>query len=133
MLRPWTAVASLLFCTACVAGAWPARASAQQIRFFEVWSYTDNVPHQEIPTDELEKRDLGYWELEVDGDGAVVRGTYRGSDGSAWLTFRYVEKDGRVYADLFAGEGVGVASLGRKSTPLHSRAPRWPDRARGAD
>ncbi len=120
MLRLWIVVASTL-------ALWiPATASAQAHRYFEIWSYTDNTPIQEIAVERLGGRELGYWQLDFDAEGLVVLGTYHGSDGTPWLTFRYVETDGRVYADLYVGNGDSVASLGRKSTLLENRAPRWP-------
>jgi hypothetical protein len=121
MLRSWIAVVA-----SCLVLWTPVTAIAQTLRYFQVWSYSENAPTEEITAEALEERDLGYWQLEFDGEQAVLRGTYHGSDGTPWLTYRYVEVDGRVYADLFPGAGVGLASLGRKSTVLTSRAPRWP-------
>ena len=120
MLRLWIVVASSL-------ALWnPATAHAQAHRYFEIWSYRDNTPIHEIAVEHLGGRELGYWQLEFDAEGYVVLGTYHGSDQTPWLTFRYVEAEVRVYADLYVGTGDGVASLGRKSTLLENRAPRWP-------
>jgi hypothetical protein len=97
-------------------------AVAEPVRYFAVWSYVENAPREEIDADALAGRDLGYWGLEFDGDGAVLSGTYYGSRGAPWLRLEYVSVDGRIYADLFAPDGTLLA---RKSTRLSDRLPRW--------
>jgi hypothetical protein len=94
--------------------------SASEVRYFAVWSYADNRPAEEIPADRLEQRELGYWALEFDDEGRVLGGTYHGAGGAVWLRLRYVEENGRIYADLFAADGRHVA---RKSTQLSSLRP----------
>ncbi len=123
MLRSWTVAAACAL--AWISAALPATASAQTLRYFEVWSYVENAPLDEIAAEALGHRDLGYWQLEFDAAGGVLRGTYHGSDGTPWLTYRYVEDHGRVFAELFVGTGVDTGSLARKSTPLETRTPRW--------
>jgi hypothetical protein len=98
---------------------------AAPLRYFAVWSYTENAPREEIQADRLKGRELGYWALEFDEKGGVLAGTYHAADGMTWLSLRYAEKDGRVYADLYDPRGQ---LLGRKSTTLTNRQPRWPAR-----
>lgn len=98
----------------------PAEGTAQNVRYFGVWSYTENAPSGEIDPGKLAQRTLGYWEVEFDAAGATVSGTYHGVGGQPWLTFRYVEVDGRVFADLYAPDGRLVS---RKGTALRTRAP----------
>ncbi len=95
-------------------------ASANALRYFAVWSYSENRPAEEIPAERLEERELGYWALEFDEAGRVLGGTYHGAGGAVWLRLRYVEDNGRIYADLFAADGRHVA---RKSTQLSSQIP----------
>lgn len=99
-------------------------ASAQDVRYFGVWSYTENAPAEAIPAEDRKSRKLGYWAIEFDEGGQVLGATYHGADGTPWVIIRYVENDGRVYADLFGPEGGFRA---RKSTNLSSRAPDWPE------
>jgi hypothetical protein len=98
-------------------------ASANSTRYFAVWSYTDNRPSEEIPQERLAERDLGYWALEFDDEGRVLGGTYHGAGGAVWLRLRYLEENGRIYADLFAADGRHVA---RKSTQLSTQMPSSP-------
>ena len=97
------------------------------MRYFGVWSYAENRPAEEIAAERLAERDLGYWALEFDDAGRVLRGTYHGSAGAVWLRLVYVVQDGRVYADLFAPDGRHVS---RKATPLRSQIPRDPPQPR---
>ena len=98
----------------------PAEGTAQNVRYFGVWSYTENAPSGEIDPSKLAGRTLGYWEVAFDASGGTVSGTYHGGGGQAWLTFRYVEVEGRIYADLHAPDGRLVT---RKGTSLRTRAP----------
>lgn len=97
-------------------------APAESVRYFAVWSYTENAPREEIPADRVAERELGYWALELSDDGKLLGGTYHGADGASWLSLRYVEQDGRIYADLFSASGQLVA---RKSTRLTDLVPRF--------
>ena len=65
-------------------------AFADPVRYFGVWSYAENAPMEEIDPDRLATRKLGYWALEFNSDGSVKRGTFHGSNGTVWLSFRYV-------------------------------------------
>ena len=94
--------------------------ASEKVRYFAVWSYVENVLTQEIASDQLEGRSLGYWELKFD-EGGVERATYRGTGGARWLSFRYVEEEGRVFADLYGAEGNFIS---RKNTNLEDRQPR---------
>jgi len=107
---------SLLLLVPLVGGS----ASANAVRYFAVWSYSDNRPAEEIPPERLGERELGYWALEFDDAGRVLGGTYHGAGGAVWLRLRYLEENGRIYADLFAADGRHVA---RKSTQLSSQMP----------
>jgi hypothetical protein len=98
----------------------PAEGTAQSVRYFGVWSYTENAPSGEIDPAQLAKRTLGYWEIEFDAAGKTVSGTYHAAAGEAWLTFRYVEVEDRIYADLYAPDGRLV---NRKGTALTTRLP----------
>jgi hypothetical protein len=91
------------------------------VRYFAVWSYTQNAPSSEIPESELEGRTLGYWELRLDAEGHMDEAAYHGSDGQVWLRVRYVPEGGRLYADLYNAQGQFVV---RKSTQLEDRRPR---------
>jgi hypothetical protein len=113
------AASSCLFALLFVASS----AHAEDLRYFGVWSYAENRPAEEIPAERLAQRDLGYWALEFDDAGRVLRGTYHGSSGAVWLRLEYVEQDGRVFADLFAADGRYVT---RKSTGLRSLVPTEP-------
>ena len=93
------------------------------IRYFAVWSYTENAPRDEIAADRLSGHGLGYWALEFDEGGGVLGGSYNAADGTVWMSLRYVEEGGRVYADLY---DPGGQLLTRKSTYLPDRKPRWP-------
>ena len=94
--------------------------AAETVRYFAAWNYTENVLTQEIAADRLADRSLGYWEVTFD-DGGVERATYRGTSGARWLSLRYVEEDGRVFADLFGADGNFIA---RKNTNLSGRSPK---------
>lgn len=100
------------------------QAKAPNVRYFAVWSYTENVPRDEIASDRLAAHPLGYWALEFDEAGDVSQGTYHAGDGSVWMSLRYAEEDGRIYADLYGPSGQRIT---RKSTQLSDRKPRWPD------
>lgn len=102
----------------------PAEGSAESVRYFGVWSYTENAPSGELDPARLADRTLGYWEVAFDPAGATLSGTYRAAGGQPWLTFRYVEVEGRVYADLYSPEG---RLLHRKGTSLTTRLPGRPD------
>jgi hypothetical protein len=93
------------------------------LRYFAVWSYAENAPREEISAHQLGERQTGYWALEFDEKGWVVRGTYQAADGMTWLSLRYVEQDGKVYADMYGPDGQ---FLSRKSTTLPDRKPHWP-------
>ncbi len=99
-------------------------AKPADVRYFAVWSYTENAPREEISAERLRERQMGYWSLEFDDEGGVVGATYHASDATIWLTIRYVEEKGRVYADLYTADGQLVT---RKSTALPDRRPRWPN------
>ncbi len=99
----------------------PAAAAEQNLRHFASWRYTQNAPKGELNDEDLEGRKLGYWDLEFDADGKVVRGTHRGPDGTRWLSFEDVEEDARIHADLYGSSGE---FLRRKSTALTTRSPR---------
>ncbi len=120
MHRPALLLAALSLALALFAGG---AASANAIRYFTVWSYTDNRPSEEIPSERLAGRELGYWALEFDDAGRVLGGTYHGAGGAVWLRLRYLEENGRIYADLFAADGRHVA---RKSTQLSTQMPSSP-------
>jgi hypothetical protein len=107
----------------CIALLVGGAASADTVRYFAVWSYVDNRPADELPADRLSERELGYWALEFDDEGRVLGGTYHGAGGAVWLRLRYLEENGRIYADLFAADGRHVA---RKSTQLSTRIPQPP-------
>ena len=98
---------------------------AQTVRYFGVWSYTENAPSEEISPENLGARKLGYWSLELDEEAAVRRGTYHGSTGTVWLSLEYVRMGERIYADLYTATGRLVT---RKSTQLRDLRPKWPDR-----
>ena len=100
----------------------PASAG-EEVRYFATWSYAQNSPRDEIKPSTLAGRRLGYWQLRFDAAGGVLEGIRRSASGATWLTFRYVEVDGRIYADLFRADESYVT---RKSTLLRTRAPRWP-------
>ncbi|MFQ5699273.1 MAG: hypothetical protein ACE5IL_13440 [Myxococcota bacterium] len=96
----------------------PARSP---VEYFTIWSYTRNVPSEPLEPSELENRTLGYWELHLDSGGAVESAAFHASDGALWLSIRYVEEGGHVYADVYSAAGALVV---RKSTQLHDRLPR---------
>lgn len=108
------AVASLVFPT-------PARA-LESVRYFAIWSYTENAPREELEESALPQRQLGYWELHFGQHGGVVEGVYRNGGGSPWLVLRYVEEAERIYADLYLPDGSFIV---RKSTLLRTRVPNW--------
>ncbi len=95
-------------------------AFAENVRYFGVWSYTENALAEEIGAEDRASRRLGYWALNFDEEGRVLAGTYQGGDGSAWVTIRYVVVEDRLYADLFGPDGAHRA---RKSTQLTSQHP----------
>lgn len=98
----------------------PQRASAENTRYFSVWSYTQNAPVDEITAESLGERKLGYWKVGFDEGGAVVGASYHGATGAQWLSFKYVEQDGRIFADLYGPNGGFIR---RKSTSLSTRVP----------
>ena len=98
-------------------------ASAQTVRYFGVWSYTENAPLEEIEAARLSERRLGYWALEFLQDGSVEQATFHGANGTVWLSFKYVREGERIYADLFSAAGEHVT---RKSTQLRDLRPTWP-------
>ena len=104
-----------------VVGLVPRDAMADSRRYFAVWSYTENAPSEEIAAERTSERKLGYWALDFDAEGDVLGGTYHGSDGAVWLSLRYVEVEGKIYADLYGPRGNLVA---RKSTQLTNLKPR---------
>lgn len=61
--------------------------NAQTVRYFGVWSYTENAPFEEIAPERLPERKLGYWSLELDEAASVRPGTDHGSSGEVWLSF----------------------------------------------
>ncbi len=95
-------------------------AFAEDVRYFGVWSYTENALAEEIGAEDRASRRLGYWALSFDEEGRILEGTYRGGDGSAWVTVRYVVVEDRIYADLF---GLDGAHRARRSTQLTSQHP----------
>jgi hypothetical protein len=103
-----------------VADVW---AKASEVRYFAVWSYSENVPRDEIARDRVAEHRLGHWALEFDPEGLVIGGSYHAADGTVWMSLKYHEEEGRVYADLYGPSGQ---FLSRKSTPLRDRRPRWP-------
>ncbi len=98
---------------------------AADVRYFAVWSYTENAPREEIPASRIAEGGTAYWVLEFDAEGRVLGATYHGADGAMWVYVRYVEEGGRVYADVYGSSGELVT---RKSTTLSDRRPRWPVR-----
>ena len=106
--------------TLCALFLSPQSASAESTRYFSVWSYTQNAPLEEIAVESLGERKLGYWKLGFDDEGAVLGASYHGATGVQWLSFKYVEQDGRIFADLFGPNGD---FLRRKSTALSTRVP----------
>jgi hypothetical protein len=96
-------------------------AMADSRRYFAVWSYTENAPSEEIGAEGIAERKLGYWALDFSSEGEVLGGTYHGSDGAVWLSLRYVEAQGKIYADLYGPRGNLIA---RKSTQLTNLKPR---------
>jgi hypothetical protein len=98
----------------------PASASAETTRYFAVWSYTQNAPLDEIRHDDLGQRKLGYWKVRFGDDGGVVAASYHSATGVEWLSFRYVEDNGRIFADLYGPTGEFIR---RKSTSLETRVP----------
>jgi hypothetical protein len=95
-------------------------ADAESVRYFAVWSYTQNAPSDEIAESALEGRQLGYWKLTFDDDGRVDEAAYHSSEGTLWLSVRYVAKSGHIYADVYSSQGQFVV---RKSTQLLDRRP----------
>ena len=100
-------------------------AAAQDVRYFGVWSFMSNLLAEEIEPADRSGRRLGYWAIEFDGEGGVRGGTYHGSDGTPWLSVRYAQVEGRIYANLFDPAGV---QRSHKSTNLSTLQPRGPDR-----
>lgn len=98
----------------------PVDGLAETTRYYAVWSYTLNAPLDEIPQDALVERRLGYWQVQFDDGGGVVSASYHGAAGVEWLSFRYVEADGRIFADLYGPTGEFIR---RKSTSLETRVP----------
>ena len=105
--------------TSWLLGASPV--SAQDVRYFAVWSFLQNAPTQEVPADARSGRKLGYWALNFDEEGQVLGGAYHGADGTEWLHVRYVQVVERIYVDLFSPDGTHRS---RKSTTLSDRRPR---------
>jgi len=108
---------------AVVAGA-GRPAFAEPLRYFAIWSYTENAPSEEIRADQLRDRKLGYWAMAFDDAGEVVGGTFYFSAGTPWFELRYVSEDDRVWADVYSPSGV---FLTRKTTTLRDRKPQWPE------
>ncbi len=92
------------------------------VRYFAVWSYTENAPREEISEERLREHRLAYWSLRFDSGGEVMGAAYHAADQTIWLTIVYVEENGRVYADLYAQNGQLMT---RKSTALLDRRPQW--------
>ncbi len=105
-------------------------AFGESVRYFEVWSYTENAPRNEIPADRLSGRKRGYWALAFDAEGQVQQGAYHSETGYRWFHLRYVEVESKIYADLYRTDGSFQA---RKSTMLHDLKPRWRDGAAGRE
>ena len=93
----------------------------ETVRYFAVWSYTQNAPSNELSASDLGARTLGYWELRLDDTGLLERASYHGSNGSVWLSVRLVADGGHVYADVYNAEDQFVV---RKSTQLRDMRPR---------
>ncbi len=91
------------------------------MRYFAVWSYTQNAPSNELSASDLEARTLGYWELRLGDTGLLERASYHGSNGSVWLSVRLVADGGHVYADVYNAQDQFVV---RKSTQLRDMRPR---------
>ena len=98
-------------------------AFAEGVRYFTVWDFLENAPAEEIRAEDRSGRKLGYWELQFDGDNQVLGGVYRGADGAAWLSIRYVVEEERIYADVFGPDGEHRR---RKATNLSNLRPVWP-------
>jgi hypothetical protein len=98
-------------------------AKAARVRYFGVWSYAENAPREELSAEGVSAHRLGYWALEFDEEDRVIGGSYHAADGTVWLSLRYAEEGGRIYADLFGPTGE---FLTRKSTTLSDRRPHWP-------
>ena len=121
MSRSAAPIVRVLLWAALCAVVWlPLRASAEAARYFAAWSYTLNAPLDEIPPDALAHRTLGYWRVQFDDEGGVVAASYHGATGAEWLSFRYVEDKGRIFADLYGPTGEFIR---RKSTTLSTRVP----------
>lgn len=117
---PAPVVRALQCASLCALLLFPLPASAESTRYFAAWSYTQNAPLDEIPQDVLAQRTLGYWKVQFDDDGGVVAASYHGAMGREWLSFRYVEGKGRIFADLYGPTGEFIR---RKSTTLSTRVP----------
>ncbi len=91
------------------------------VRYFAVWSYTENAPREEIPEERLRERRVAYWSLQFDSGGEVIGAAYHAADETIWLTILYVEENGRIYADLYQSGQL----VTRKSTTLSDRRPQW--------
>ncbi|MBW2279360.1 MAG: hypothetical protein JRG82_01360 [Deltaproteobacteria bacterium] len=98
-----------------------AKEAAREDRYFSVWHYANNEPAEEFDGDRAGEQTRGYWRVEFDAEGAVTGATYYDSRGNRWLSYTYVEADGRIFADLYGGDGKFVH---RKGTRLSSRVPR---------
>ncbi len=117
---PAPIVRVLLWVPFCALLLLPLRASAETTSYFAAWSYTLNAPLDEIPKDALGHRSLGYWKVQFDDEGGVVAASYHVATGAEWLSFRYVEDKGRIFADLYGPTGEFIR---RKSTTLSTRVP----------
>lgn len=113
---------ALALLLAVAASVLPVESTNGQVRYFAVWSYTENAPSEELDPSALSERGLGYWLLRFGPEGGVVEGVYHSGTGDPWLVLRYVEEEGRIYADLFLADGSFIV---RKSTQLKSRVPHW--------
>lgn len=111
----------VFFGTAAGAFAQAPDTSGGSVGYFTIWSYTRNAPSEPLERAELAQRTLGYWELHMESGGAVESAAFHASDGALWLSIRYVEEGGHVYADVYSAAGAFVV---RKSTQLRDRLPR---------
>ncbi len=118
MTRRPAPILGVLLCALLLA---PAAASAQTVRYFSVWHYANNAPAEEFDASQVGEQKRGYWQVEFDDAGGVTGATYYDSRGNRWLSYKYVDVDGRVFADLYGAEGDFVH---RKGTSLSSRTPR---------
>ena len=112
------AIVGVLLCALLLA---PAAVSAQAERYFSIWHYANNEPAEEFDASKAGEQTRGYWRVEFDDGGGVTGATYYDSRGNRWLSYEYVEVDGRVVADLYGASGDFIH---RKGTRLSSRTPR---------